>query len=188
MSVRPLNGDFTDLSENNLITACGLCNLAFHIGYAYQTPGEEKPLLPGALMVLMTGVPQAVLNHVVRTAMVALNSANVTQRDKGNRVMSWLLERATPVEQVWRTSAPNWFAAALRDIDVYAYQARAAPLADLGLLVLPKRLAGQVEQWRTTIYSRYPDESWEAVASQTTEKITSILQKIEEDLKTREPE
>jgi intracellular multiplication protein IcmJ len=66
--VHHVNDDHADNRRDNLVTACIFCHLCQHVGFA----GLRRE----AVLVWLPEIPQARLNHLVRTVLVAWRSAD----------------------------------------------------------------------------------------------------------------
>lgn len=153
--VHHLNDNHDDSRLENLITACVLCHMAHHIGFA----GHSKR---GCLIVLDPGLGlmQAELNQIVRTLWIAESSDDKATRLHSLTLLARIYKHATAAKRALGSSDPTVLGDYLLGLDDKSYASRGAALQGVYLLPLKAEYEKHIEYWRKSAYHGLPVRTW----------------------------
>lgn len=166
--VHHANDDHNDQRLENLLTACVLCHMSFHIAFAGIRGRAKLIYLPDAK------INQADLNQIVRNLWIAELMGKDDLRQNAAQLLARLEKAEIHAHAVLGTSSPavlGDFMASLSDED---YEKRAEPLEGIYLLHLKKAYAPQIKQWCEASKNFTPD-AWVSQARQKFESWGGII-------------
>lgn len=153
------NDDHDDNTPENLITACVLCHMVHHVGFA----GEKKR---GHLIYLDPGLglSQADLNQLVRTLWIAEGSDHKALRLQALTLLSRFYKAAVNARRVIGTSDPTVLGDFLLGLSDAQYARRAESLRGIYLLPLKEGYEAHINYWRESVYRGIPVRTWTELA------------------------
>ena len=153
--------DHEDNSPENLITACSICHMCHHIGFA----GIKSK---GVLIYCKEGanIPnfQAVLNNLVRTLWFCELSENKEISLNAKDYLKRLENLRVAANSYLGTSDPIFLANYLRELDDKTYNSRGTVLEGIYLLPLKEGYKNQFSYWNNLIKKKGSIESSSNIA------------------------
>ncbi|MCP1674277.1 intracellular multiplication protein IcmJ [Natronocella acetinitrilica] len=164
--VHHVNDDHADnRAEENLVTACPLCHLCHHVGFA---GAQDKAVL--VYFGKAPGITQADLNQIVRALWIGRSSQDRDVSLLSINLMSRLLKGTVGARRLTGTSDPTVLGDFLLHMDQASYARRGEYLDGLFLLPLDTGFQKQIEYWRTETFKGLPVSKWVDVARQYAER------------------
>lgn len=132
-----LNGDRTDFSEKNLVTACIFCQQCFCL--------DEVSQMRSGVLLWLPEIEQAHLHHIARAIYVARISQGPVA-DAARKALDVLLTRREEVKKRISTDNPYILATVLRDyLGPKHYDARSKKLKGVRLFPLDRRIIKEAD-------------------------------------------
>lgn len=139
--VHHLNDDHEDQSLSNLMTACVLCHMCFHIAFA-GTQGRAKLIfLPDS------SISQGDFNQLVRQLWVAETIGGGDLKGTATQLLARLDKADIHAASILGTSSPAMLGDHLSDLSDEAYGQRGDALQGVYLLPLKQAYAPYVKLW-----------------------------------------
>lgn len=167
--IHHLDDDHGNNKSSNLVTACCLCHMCFHLGMA----GTKDT----GSIIWCPEIPQAELNGLCRAIFVAVSNRG-KHEDAARKLYESLEARAAVIKEELGefASNPNSIAQAFVEMTPEQYASRGQRLP--GLRLLPKMAAfqKQIAYWQSEpkVYGAFPDGKWESLAPAPTSEPLSI--------------
>ena len=152
--VHNLNDNHLDTGPANLRAADPLCHGWQHLG----EHGDGK-----AVLAYLPGLTGQDINHLQRTIMIALQSADAGLQADAHTLLNWLGSHRQYTGQVWGTSEPSVFAEALTRPDGSNPDTRALVFENLALIFNPEPYAHHAAVWATQAATTTPAGKWNQV-------------------------
>ena len=163
-----LSGNYKDMSDDNLVTACVFCHQCLNLDRA----GEMN----SGTLIYLPEIDQVTLNHLARSIYVARRTQG-PMADAARMAMNALLSRKDEAETRIGTHSPRLLAAVMRELLAPPlFQRRAAVLDGIRLMPLDKRLLKEddfefdqfpqiLAYWRSTRgpYGKHLPPTWQAM-------------------------
>lgn len=167
--VHHLDDNHENNNPDNLITACVLCHMVHHVGFA----GQSKR---GVLIYLdpKMGMDQASLNQLVRTLWIAEGSDYKPMRLQALTLLSRLFKASIHARRLVGSSDPTVLGDYLLGLDAASYEARAKALEGIYLLPIKDGYAPQIQYWKEDVYKSIPPRTWVEMAKQKHEQWSQL--------------
>jgi intracellular multiplication protein IcmJ len=159
--VHHVNDDHKDNSEGNLVTACPLCHLAHHVGFAGAT-GKGTLIYLGE----NADISQGHLNQLVRALWVARTSADRELSLLSINMLSRLLKGAVAARRRLGTSDPTVLGDFMLTMTDESYARRAEHLKGYYLFPSDSAFSRQIQYWQEHVFGSLPVARWIEVARQ----------------------
>jgi intracellular multiplication protein IcmJ len=137
-------GEPADLHVDNLATACIFCEQCCEL--------ESVPRMHSGQIIWLPELAQTDLHHLMRALFVARMQEDHDISKTAQRIMEQLLSRRTELRKRLGTDDVNVLATAMAEtMDDKTYARRGAMLDGVRLMPLPRRMAGDTDQFDTII-------------------------------------
>lgn len=139
----------------NLVTACPLCHMCNHVGYAGQSKrGVLIHIDPEA------NITQAALNQLVRTLWIGQVSDQPEIKAAADSMLMKLEKMKSNAESVIGSSDPITVGEYLLGLKAHEYESRGKYLKGVYLLPLKDGYKPQIEYWLNKVYRSIPHRTW----------------------------
>lgn len=152
--VHNLNDNHDDIRPENLQAVDLLCHGWQHLGELAS--GD-------AAIVYLPGLSPPDINHLQRTIMVALESADAEIRSDAKTLLNWLASHRDYAERAWGTHDPAIFADALVRQPLNERDLREIVFDGLGVVFHPSLAVDAIQGWLSEAYAAYPAADWAQV-------------------------
>jgi len=164
--VHHLDDDHTNNSEKNLITACPLCHMSQHIGFAgLKGMGTLVYLDQETMGEFALGISQEKINALVR--LLWIKQEDKTSKEISSQASDYLkrLEQArVDADKIIGTCDPILMANTLRDLSDKDYEERQKVLGKVFFLPFKEGFQREHQYWRDNVYKNVAKQSWPSIA------------------------
>lgn len=151
-----LDDNHNNNTIENIVTACPLCHLCHHVGFAgIKSTGR---------LIKLDGISQAQLNSLVRTLWVGSQSKSPTAFSSCNTILERLNACSSNAKKVLGTTCPGVLGEFLLSIDDETYASRDKHQQGILLLPLKNGFQKQIEYWSKTSFKSTKPETWTRLA------------------------
>lgn len=165
--VHHLDDDHGNNADGNMVTACCLCHLCNHIGFAGAKGSAVLIYLDPAM-----GVTQVELNSLVRILWLAESGNDPELRGRASGLLMRLMAATAAAKQQLGSSDPSVLGSFLLGLDDEQYASRQERLKGVYLLPVREAFKAQVTYWRTETMKSLPTSTWVEVSlAQLTAKV-----------------
>lgn len=153
------NDDHDENTEQNLVTACVLCHMTHHIGFA----GQKQR---GCLIYLdpEIGCTQAGLNNLVRGLWIGARSREKEVQVHSISLLSRMLKASVSARRMIGTSDATVLGDYLLGLPDREYARRAEALSGIYLLPLKEGYEKHIEYWDKGVFNSIPARTWPQLA------------------------
>ena len=148
--VHNLTDNHLDIREANLRTVDPLCHSWQHLGEL----GEGN-----AVIAYLPGLSGQDINHLQRTILIALESADAKLRDDAKKLLNWMASHRDYTKEAWGTDNPSVFASALVRLEENEREKREVAFQDLAVIFNPGLFGSFARLWVRESYGifvRFP--------------------------------
>jgi len=170
-----LSGNYKDLSDQNLVTACAFCHQCLNL--------DRAGAMNSGTLIFAPEIDQVALNHLAQAIYVARRTQG-PMADAARMAMNALLSRKDETTRRIGTDSPRLLAAVMRELlEPGAYKRRTVVLDGIRLMPLDKRLIKEEDFefdqfpqilafWRSTNgpYGKTLPPTWPAMLQSVLEK------------------